>query len=77
MKGYCIIMRTIALAGLIVSIGAAQTSEAASVKLSPFAGESADHLTALQEQLGLKLERRKAPLDIIVVDQAERIPTEN
>jgi uncharacterized protein (TIGR03435 family) len=33
--------------------------------------------TALPEQLGLRLEQRKAPLDIIVVDHAERIPTEN
>ena len=68
MKGYCIIMRTIALAGLIVSIGAAQTSEAASVKLSPFAGESADHLTALQEQLGLQLKSAKGAVTVLVVD---------
>jgi uncharacterized protein (TIGR03435 family) len=32
---------------------------------------------ALQDQLGLKLERRKAPLDRIVIDHIERIPTEN
>jgi uncharacterized protein (TIGR03435 family) len=32
---------------------------------------------ALQEQLGLKLEQRKAPLDRIVVDHAERAPVEN
>ena len=33
-------------------------------------------LTAIQEQLGLKLESRKAPADILVIDQLER-PTEN
>lgn len=33
--------------------------------------------TAVQEQLGLRLESRREPLDILVVDQAQRVPTEN
>ena len=33
--------------------------------------------TAIQEQLGLKLEARKAPLEIIVVEHAEKVPSEN
>jgi uncharacterized protein (TIGR03435 family) len=32
---------------------------------------------ALEEKLGLKLESRKMPLDMLVVDSAEKMPTEN
>jgi uncharacterized protein (TIGR03435 family) len=32
---------------------------------------------AIQEQLGLKVEHRKAPIDIVVVDNVEKIPTDN
>jgi uncharacterized protein (TIGR03435 family) len=34
-------------------------------------------LVAIQEQLGLKLEARKAPVEILVVDHADRVPTDN
>ena len=34
-------------------------------------------MVAVQEQLGLKLEVRKAPVDIVVVDTVSKLPTEN
>ena len=31
----------------------------------------------LQEELGLKLESKKMPLDLLIVDHAEKAPVEN
>jgi uncharacterized protein (TIGR03435 family) len=33
--------------------------------------------TAVQEQLGLKLDKKKGPLDLLIVDHAGKTPTEN
>ncbi len=32
---------------------------------------------ALQDQLGLRLEARKGPVELLVIDNAEKVPTEN
>jgi uncharacterized protein (TIGR03435 family) len=40
------------------------------------AGETADLFTAIQQQLGLKLEATKAPADVLVIDSVEK-PSEN
>lgn len=34
-------------------------------------------LVAVQDQLGLKLEKKRGPLDILVIDHAEKVPTAN
>lgn len=34
-------------------------------------------LAAVQEQLGLKLDSKKGPLDLLVIDHADKVPTEN
>jgi len=40
-------------------------------------GEGPSVFTVLQEQLGLKLEAAKEPMEMIVVDHAEKIPAQN
>ena len=41
------------------------------------APETDSATVAIQEQLGLKLEPRKAPADILVIDHLEKTPSEN
>jgi uncharacterized protein (TIGR03435 family) len=33
--------------------------------------------TAVSEQLGLRLESRKGPVDVLVIDHAEKVPVAN
>lgn len=48
---------------------------------APLDSQTADSaptlFTAVQEQLGLKLDPKKAPLDMLVIDHMEKTPTEN
>jgi uncharacterized protein (TIGR03435 family) len=32
---------------------------------------------AVQEQLGLRLESRRGPLDVLVIEHAEKVPVDN
>jgi uncharacterized protein (TIGR03435 family) len=55
---------------------------AAGIQLSPRAVQLADEasgssLFSAIEKLGLKLESRKAPLEVLVIDHAEKAPSEN
>jgi uncharacterized protein (TIGR03435 family) len=43
----------------------------------PDAASGPTLFSALQEQLGLKLETSKAPIEVLVIDHAQRIPAEN
>jgi len=43
----------------------------------PVASEPSGLFRAIQEQLGLKLESRRAPVPVIMVDHVERVPTAN
>jgi uncharacterized protein (TIGR03435 family) len=48
------------------------------LKTTMISSDAADTLRAtLPEQLGLKLEAQKAPIEILVIDHAERVPAEN
>ena len=43
----------------------------------PNDSDAPDILVAVQEQLGLRLEAKKGPIEVVVVDRGERSPTEN
>jgi uncharacterized protein (TIGR03435 family) len=38
---------------------------------------TADLFTAIRDSLGLRLEPRKEPVEVLVIDHIERVPTEN
>jgi uncharacterized protein (TIGR03435 family) len=48
-----------------------------SSSIADYTKDAQNLFSAVQDQLGLKLETTKAPLDFLIVDRAEKIPTEN
>ena len=44
---------------------------------APDAQSGPNLFSALQEQLGLKLEQRKGPVELLVIDHLEKVPIEN
>jgi uncharacterized protein (TIGR03435 family) len=46
-------------------------------KAPPDSADAPSIFTAVQEKLGLKLEGRKTAVEILIIDHAERVPTEN
>jgi uncharacterized protein (TIGR03435 family) len=52
-------------------------SNGSSERKGDVSGAGVTLLVALDEQLGLRLDTRKAPIDIVVVDDAQKVPSEN
>jgi uncharacterized protein (TIGR03435 family) len=56
---------------------AAQDGAAPLINGQPLNPDGPSLPTALQEQLGLRLESRKGPIDVFVIDSAEKVPADN
>jgi uncharacterized protein (TIGR03435 family) len=63
--------------GLSMMKGMPMPPPGAEAKAGPDVAEGAPSLFTAIQGLGLKLESRKAAVDLIVVDSAEKVPTEN
>jgi uncharacterized protein (TIGR03435 family) len=64
-------------AGMRSSAASAAASDGAVAAAPPDSDAGPTLLMALQQQMGLKVEAKKVRVDVIVVDHAEKVPTEN
>jgi len=78
------VTRIILSAGLAVFACWGQSFEVASIKpapdertVPPSDGQGGPTLNAALHQLGLRLEQKKASVDILFIDHVEKVPTEN
>ncbi len=58
-------------------VGGPGTSTAATDPAGTSIDAPPELFTAIQDQLGLKLEQKRIPMDVVIVDRAERTPKEN
>jgi len=70
-------MRSLARTAGIAVPGRGAGGDAARTPADAASDPPGSSVFAAVQQLGLKLEPRKAPIDFIVVDHLEKIPTEN
>jgi uncharacterized protein (TIGR03435 family) len=63
--------------GMMFGPGGGGRPEGPEGKRPPESSEGPSIFTAVQEKLGLRLEARKSEVDILIVDHAERAPSEN
>jgi len=61
----------------IVGMKVARAEGTAAVKESGDTASAASLTTVLREQLGLKLDPRKSPVEILIIDRANKVPTED
>ena len=63
--------------GMMAKMKAMAEAASTDPKGDPLGPNGLSLFGALQEKLGLRMEARKSPVDIVVVDSARQVPTEN